>query len=88
MSLNIKNEHVVQLVNQAAQLAGTNKTRAIELALTEYIKNHQTTKNINADIAWFEGIEAIIDEFQSTGITRADYEAAMEELYDEDGLPQ
>lgn len=87
MGLNIKNERVCELAREAAALAGTTQTSAIEAALLRYIAEHDATRlkaervhQVQHTLAWFD-----------QHITEAQRDSArrfMEEMYDEDGLPR
>lgn len=87
MSLNIKNERVHALAREAAEVTGRSQTGAIELALERLLEEHRAEqrkldkqKRIDDLLAWIRA--NITDE------DRAAIDRAVEEMYDEDGLPR
>lgn len=87
MSLNIKNERVHALAREAAEVTGRSQTGAIELALEKLLEEHRAEQRKlhkrergEALLAWIRA--NITDE------DRAAIDRAVEEMYDEDGLPR
>lgn len=89
MSLNIKNEKVHDLVRQLAELTGQSQTSAVEDAVRRRLK--EMTGEREAEIARRRAaIDEAVERFQAAAgdFTWADYEVAIEEIYDERGLPR
>jgi antitoxin VapB len=85
MSLNIKNERVHALAKEAAQLSGKSQTAVIEEALTQFVGRLR-----DDDAARRQRVQWLLDDFHRR-LTPGDRQAmatAIEDLYDEDGLPR
>jgi antitoxin VapB len=86
VSLNIKNERVCRLAKQAAALAGTTQTSALEQALEAFIAEHDEERKAAERL---RRIQPLLDEIAAT-VTDADRawtRKFMDEMYDENGLP-
>lgn len=87
MSLNIKNERVHALAREAAEVTGRSQTGAIELALERLLEEHRAEQRKldkqQRGEALLEWIRANITDEDRQAIDRA-----VEEMYDEDGLPR
>lgn len=80
MALNIKNQRVVDLAKQCAELTGQTQVTVVEAALNQYLANalkEQSEHSAKSEKLLFE----IQTEVQAVG------GLVHEELYDEDGLP-
>lgn len=87
MSLNIKNETVHELVRRLAELTGKSQTGAVEDAVRRRLAELEGRRE--DEVARRRaGIQAIVDRSRRRGMTWSDYEAAIDELYDEQGLPR
>jgi len=86
MSLNIKNERVHQLARRAAQMTGKSQTAVIEEALERFIADRgadpEEARQVRIDLLWRE-IQA-----ETTDADREATRRAMDELYDDAGLPR
>lgn len=86
MSLNIKNERVHELARQAARLTGKSQTGAIEEALERLLaergRDPEAARQARIDMLWSE-IQA-----DTTDADRAATQKAMDELYDDAGVPK
>lgn len=83
MSLNIKNERTHALVRELAEATGLSQTSAVEQAVERWlaeIKRQQSRRDMH---------RALLDEYLAhlTGDSRDAMQRAMDELYDESGLP-
>jgi antitoxin VapB len=83
VSLNIKNERTHALVRELAEATGLSQTSAVEQAVErwlEEIKRQQSRRDAH---------RALLDEYLAhvTDESRDAMQRAMDELYDENGLP-
>ncbi len=87
MALNIKNERVCRLAKEAAELAGTTQTGALELALEAFIAEAELA---HARQERFRRGRELLDSWAGTCTDedRAWTRRFMEEMYDESGLPK
>lgn len=86
MSLNIKNERVHELARQAAHMTGKTQTAVIEEALERFIAE----RGVDPEVARQKRLDVLWREIQleTTDADRAATRKAMDELYDEMGLPR
>jgi antitoxin VapB len=86
VGLNIKNERVHELARQAARMTGKSQTAAIQEALERFIADGgpdpEAARQQRLDVLWQE------IQVGTTDADRAATRQAMEELYDEAGLPR
>ena len=83
MSLNIKNERTHALVRELAQATGLSQTSAVEQAVERWlaeIRRQQSRRDAH---------RTLLDEYLAhlTGESRDAMQRAMDDLYDENGLP-
>lgn len=83
MSLNIKNERTHALVRELAEATGLSQTSAVEQAVErwlEEIRRQQSRRDAH---------RALLDDYLAhlTDESRDAMQRAMDELYDENGLP-
>jgi len=89
MSLNIKNEAVHDLVRCLAELTGQSQTSAVEDAVRRRLDELRGAED--AAIARRRAaIDRAVDSFREVAgaFSWADYEAAVDEMYDENGMPR
>lgn len=87
MALNIKNERVVALARRAAEITNTSQTGAIELALTELLRQHGERADDAASRARFDLARGIAAEYVADPGHRDSLRP--EDLYDAGtGLPR
>ena len=85
MSLNIKNEHVHDLVREAARRTGKSQTSVVEEALRRYLDELEREQSRAAkDKRLYEAL-ARIDALVAAH--PGDYDFNGDFLYDENGLP-
>lgn len=80
MALNIKNQRVVELAKQCAQLTGQTQVTVVEAALEAYLASvitEEPTHRARGE----QLVREVQAEAQTTGALSTD------ELYDKDGLP-
>lgn len=86
MGLNIKNQRVHDLARQAAHMTGKSQTAVIEEALERFIAERgvdpEVARQKRLDLLWRE------IELETTDADRAATRKAMDELYDEMGVPR
>ena len=86
MGLNIKNQRVHDLARQAAHLTGKSQTAAIEAALELFIAERgadpEVARQARLDLLWSE------IEVETTDVDREATRQAMEEMYDDAGIPR
>ncbi len=83
MSLNIKNEHVHDLVRQAAERMGLSQTSVVERALDDLLRR------LDAEDEEREGrIEAILADIRTEMQKPGPALLTDDDLYDENGLPR
>lgn len=87
MSLNIKNERVHALAREAAELAGTTQTGAIEQALEQLIASHRAEQARRDKHRRFAQLRRWLDA-NITDEDRAVIDRTMAQMYDENGLPR
>lgn len=87
MSLNIKNERVHEMVRRLAELTGQTQTGAVEDAVRRRLEEMDAAKRAPR-AEKLAAINRIVERSRTRKATWADYEAAMEELYDDQGLPR
>ena len=82
MSLNIKNERTHALVRELAEATGLSQTSAVEQAVQRWLDE------IKQDDRRARG-HAVLEEYWAhlTDESRAAMQRAMDEMYDESGLP-
>lgn len=83
MSLNIKNERTHALVRELAEVTGLSQTSAVEQAVERWL--HELKRDERAAHA-----RALLEQIWAN-VTDEDREAtrrAMDEMYDENGLPR
>ncbi len=83
VSLNIKNEHTHALVRELAEATGLSQTSAVEQAVERWlneIKRQQSRRDLH---------RTLLEEYWAhlTDESRDAMQRAMDELYDENGLP-
>jgi antitoxin VapB len=85
MSLNIKNERVHELAREAARLSGKSQTAVIEEALTQFVDQLKDDEDARR-----RRVQWLLDDFHRrlTPEARQAIATAMDDLYDEDGLPR
>ena len=82
VSLNIKNEHVHDLVRQAAERTGLSQTSVVERALDDLLRR------LDAEDEEREGrIEAILADIRAEMQKPGPPLLTDDDLYDENGLP-
>ena len=82
VSLNIKNEHVHDLVRQAAERTGLSQTSVVERALDDLLRR------LDAEDEEREGrIEAILADIRTEMQKPGPPLLTDDDLYDENGLP-
>jgi antitoxin VapB len=86
LSLNIKNERVHSLAREAARRTGTTQTSVIERALEQLLASLDDEAE---DDARRDRLAALMTEIRSavTDEDRSAARVAMQDLYDERGLP-
>ncbi|MEL4503417.1 type II toxin-antitoxin system VapB family antitoxin [Luteococcus sp. H138] len=85
MAINIKNERVIELAQQASRLTGNTQTGVIEQALRELISREQrASPTTRMNLVWqtLEIVDARLGQAERDAMQRA-----MDEMYDEEGLP-
>lgn len=87
MSLNIKNEKVHEMVRRLAELTGQSQTSAVEDAVRRRLEEMGGAKEEHRE-AKLAAITRIVEESSKGLYTWADYEAIIDEMYDENGLPR
>lgn len=83
MAINIKNQHVVDLVRQAARTTGRSQVSVLEEALERYLRDIEHPGPDSRDRV--DEILARVDA-EITPSDAAEIRAAMDELYDDGGL--
>lgn len=86
MSLNIKNQRVHDLAREAARRTGKTQTGVIEEALERLLEDYDSP-SADTKRARIDAILADIDA-NMTDEMRAAIRRDMDDLYDENGLPQ
>ncbi|MGY1551540.1 type II toxin-antitoxin system VapB family antitoxin [Microbacterium sp. A588] len=87
MSLNIKNEEVHALVRRLAELTGQSQTSAVEDAVRRRLEEVDGAKE-KQRAEKLACIARIVEEASRVRYTWADYEAIIDEMYDENGMPR
>lgn len=85
MSLNIKNERVHELARRAASVTGKTQTGAIEEALERLLADRddpEIARQARIDLLWQE------ISVDTSDADRAATRRAMDDLYDDAGLPR
>ncbi len=83
MSLNIKNERVHDLAREAARRSGESQTRVIELALLHYLSSLPDSSTRAR-----HRVDLVLADVDLRLAGRVGDGIAVEELYDELGLPR
>ena len=87
MALNIKNERVCRLAKQAAELTGRSQVSVLEEALEAYLaeaeRDQVRARRMQAAEEFIKDITGTVSEQE-----RAERRRAMQDLYDENGLPR
>lgn len=83
MSLNIKNERTHALVRELAKATGLSQTSAVEQAVERWLEEIRRQQSRR------EAHRALLDDYLAhlTDEGRDAMQRAMDELYDENGLP-
>lgn len=87
MSLNIKNEKVHEMVRRLAELTGQSQTSAVEDAVRRRLEEVDGEKE-KRQAEKLAAINRIVERSRLRGGTWADYEAIIDDMYDEQGLPR
>lgn len=87
VGLNIKNEHVHELVRRLAELTGQSQTSAIEDAVQRRL-NELDRAQSEAEHERRRRIRESVARLQELPDVGPSYEQIMDELYDDAGLPR
>ncbi len=88
VGLNIKNERVHALARQAAQVTGLTQTGAIEEALVRLLAHYGHDPDAERARTKVDLVHRIVADFQATDDASGRHLGAIEELYDDLGLPR
>jgi antitoxin VapB len=80
VSLNIKNERVHELAREVARRTGQSQTSAIEAALRAYLAQLDRAQRVHR-------LDALIRDMQQQVAAAGGLRMAVDDLYDERGLP-
>lgn len=83
MSLNIKNEHVHDLVREAANLTGLSQTRVVEVSVERLLASLQKDRSERREAE----ISKVIADFDRRLTPQLRARLTTEDLYDASGLP-